>query len=98
MDRVEGLTKLYYYGPMFRGERPQKGRLRQFHQMGVEAIGPNSANPFLDAEVIGLGVHLLNELGIQGYELKINTLGSLEDKEAFAKQLRTKFERQINLF
>ena len=42
LDKSEGLTKLYYMGPMFRGERPQKGRLRQFHQVGVEAIGPQA--------------------------------------------------------
>ncbi len=88
VDRKESLSKYFYIGPMFRGERPQKGRLRQFHQMGVEAIGPDSASPYLDAEVIALAVNLLKGLGLKGFTLKINTLGSKEDKEAFSKKLR----------
>ena len=88
MDRKESLSKYYYIGPMFRGERPQKGRLRQFHQMGVEAIGPDSASPYLDAEVIALAVNLLKSLGLTGFKLKINTLGSQEDKANFSKKLR----------
>ncbi len=87
-DKKEQLSKLYYLGAMFRGERPQKGRLRQFHQIGVEAIGPNSASPYLDAEVIALSVELLKGLGVEGFKLKINTLGSAEDKENFSKLLR----------
>src|SRR3989338_7130944 len=50
LDRKENLSKLYYIGPMFRGERPQKGRLRQFHQIGVEVIGPDGEHPLIDAE------------------------------------------------
>ncbi|MCD4779599.1 MAG: histidine--tRNA ligase [Candidatus Omnitrophica bacterium] len=88
MDRKENLTKLFYIGPMFRGERPQKGRLRQFHQIGVEAIGPQTSAPFLDAEVVTLCVRLLNDFGVKGFKLKINTLGSQEDKENFSKLLR----------
>lgn len=87
-DRKEALTKLFYIGPMFRGERPQKGRLRQFHQLGVEAIGPNSASPYLDAEVISLSIALLKALGVSQYHLKINSLGSAEDKARFSKELR----------
>lgn len=88
MERVGGLAKLFYIGPMFRGERPQKGRLRQFHQMGVEAIGPDSASPYLDAEVIALAVNILKSLGLNGFKLKINTLGSQEDKANFSQKLR----------
>ncbi|MBI5415522.1 MAG: histidine--tRNA ligase [Candidatus Omnitrophica bacterium] len=88
MDRREALTKLFYIGPMFRGERPQKGRLRQFHQIGVEAIGANTATPYLDAEIIALNVELLRTLGVRDFRLKINTLGSAQDKERFSGALR----------
>ena len=88
LDRQEAITKLFYIGPMFRGERPQKGRLRQFHQIGVEAIGANTANPYLDAEIIALNVELLRQLGLKDFRLKINTLGSSHDKENFSKALR----------
>ncbi len=91
LDGKESLSKLFYIGPMFRGERPQKGRLRQFHQIGVEAIGPNSTSPFLDAEVIALAMHLLKEMGIKDAQLKINSLGSKEDKARISAWLRTEF-------
>jgi histidyl-tRNA synthetase len=87
-DKKEPLTKFFYIGAMFRGERPQKGRLRQFHQIGVEAIGPESASPYLDAEMIGLAIELLKALGVSDYQLKINTLGSPEDKKRFSQMLR----------
>lgn len=89
-DRKEGLTKLFYIGAMFRGERPQKGRLRQFHQIGVEAIGPKAASPYLDAEVISLSVELLKAFGVNDYTLKINSLGTPKDKEQLARILREK--------
>mgnify|MGYP001558429756 FL=1 len=76
LDKKESLSKLFYIGPMFRGERPQKGRLRQFHQIGLEAIGPKSASPYLDAEVIASAMHLLKSLGVAGAQLRINTLGT----------------------
>jgi histidyl-tRNA synthetase len=88
-DKNEALSKFFYIGPMFRGERPQKGRLRQFHQIGIEAIGPNSSSPFLDAEVIALAMHLLKELGVKNSKLKINSLGSTEDRENSSIWLRT---------
>lgn len=94
LDTTESLSKLYYIGPMYRGERPQKGRLRQFHQIGVEAIGPqrraedDPCLAYLDAEVIALSVNLLKAFGVKGFELKINTLGSAKDKEHFSKYLR----------
>ncbi|MBI5150623.1 MAG: histidine--tRNA ligase [Candidatus Omnitrophica bacterium] len=88
LDRQQALTKLFYLGPMFRGERPQKGRSRQFHQIGVEAIGPNTATPYLDAEIIALNVELLRTLGVRDFRLKINTLGSAQDKESFSGALR----------
>ena len=73
---------------MFRGERPQKGRLRQFHQIGVESMGPNTSSPYLDAETIGLAVTILKNLGLKNFQLKINTLGSPADKNNFSKLLR----------
>ena len=88
LDGKENLSKLFYLGPMFRGERPQKGRLRQFHQSGVEAIGPNSTSPFLDAEVIALAMHLLKESGVKAPRLRINSLGSKEDKANISAWLR----------
>ena len=97
MDKKEALSKLFYVGPMFRGERPQKGRLRQFHQIGAEAIGPNSASPYLDAEMIALSVHLLKNVGLasEQFHLKLNTLGSTEDKENFSKFLREQLQTHL---
>jgi histidyl-tRNA synthetase len=67
------LVKLFYFGPMFRQERPQKGRLRQFHQFGVEAIG--SLEPSLDAEMIELSVKICFDLGITDFKLHLNSIG-----------------------
>ncbi len=74
--------KYFYYGPMFRHERPQKGRLRQFHQIGIELIGV--AEPLADIEVIALGSRILAELGIGArVALEINTLGDAESRAAY---------------
>ncbi len=70
LDQKPGLQKLYYIGPMFRRERPQKGRFRQFYQIGAEAIG--SESPAVDAEVIEMVVHLLRRVGLTGFELYMN--------------------------
>ena len=96
MDRQGGISKLFYIGPMFRGERPQKGRLRQFHQVGVEVIGANTATPYLDAEVIALNVALLQALGVKDFRLKLNTLGSPQDKENFSKALRKSLQPDVS--
>ncbi len=98
IDKKEHLAKWFYMGPMFRGERPQKGRLRQFHQIGVEAIGPGSSLPYVDAEVTALAVHLLRAFGLKDsdFQLKINTLGSPEDKENFSRLLREKLKSQLS--
>jgi histidyl-tRNA synthetase len=98
MDRKEGLSKLFYIGPMFRGERPQKGRLRQFHQIGVEAMGPQTASPYLDAEVIRLAAAMLERFGLKDFTLKLNTLGTAEDKERFAVLLREKIAGHFDRF
>ena len=78
--------KLFYAGPMFRYERPQKGRLRQFHQIGVELIG--APQPLGDVEVIAIGAHILDQLGIADLvTLELNTLGDPESRQAYREQL-----------
>jgi len=78
--------KLFYNGPMFRYERPQKGRLRQFHQIGVELLGVPT--PQADVEVIALGAHVLDELGLAGRaELELNTLGDAESRDSYRRVL-----------
>ncbi|MBU1887992.1 MAG: histidine--tRNA ligase, partial [Candidatus Omnitrophica bacterium] len=78
LGQEKAVTKLFYIGPMFRSERPQKGRQRQFHQLGVEAIG--SDNPLLDVEVISLAAQIMQALGIKDFNLNINSLGCQKDK------------------
>ncbi len=74
----QGAQKLWYAGPMFRYERPQAGRQRQFHQIGVEFLGVSSARS--DVEVVTLAWDLLHALGVSGLDLQINSLGTLEDR------------------
>jgi histidyl-tRNA synthetase len=96
LERAEGLSKFFYIAPMFRGERPQKGRLRQFNQIGAEAIGYQGDNPLLDVEMIALAVDLLKAFGVAGFKLKINSLGTAEDKAGFAKWLRSELNGKID--
>ena len=78
--------KLFYHGPMFRYERPQKGRMRQFHQIGIEVLGAPEA--LADVEVIALGAHILDELGIlQKTVLHLNSLGDPESRAAYRDKL-----------
>jgi histidyl-tRNA synthetase len=86
MHKLAQPVKLSYLGPFFRHERPQAGRYRQFHQLGVEAIGTDS--PLADAEVIGLQAELLAELGVPGVELRLGSLGSLEARHAYLEELK----------
>src|SRR5580693_785872 len=86
LDQVPGVKKLYYMGPMFRRERPQKGRYRQFYQIGAEAIGSDA--PAVDAEVIEMVVHLLAEVGIDGAELLINSVGTRASRARYNEELR----------
>jgi len=87
--------KVFYAGPMFRYERPQKGRYRQFHQIGAELIGP--AEPLADAEIIMLGWLIIRELGIfEGVALELNTLGDTESRAAYRAALVTYFEGHRN--
>jgi len=85
------LQKLYYVGPQFRRERPQKGRYRQFSQIGAEVIGPPSAgseSPLRDAEVLEMLASLLDELGITGWTLELNSVGSSADRARYNETLR----------
>jgi histidyl-tRNA synthetase len=94
LDKKDGFVKLYYIGAMFRAERPQKGRLRQFHHIGVEAIG--SLSPYLDIEVISLADRLLRELGIKDFTVNLNSLGCAEDKNNLAVSLRFKLKSKAD--
>jgi histidyl-tRNA synthetase len=86
LDQRPGVQKLYYMGPMFRRERPQKGRYRQFFQIGAEAIG--SESPFIDAEVIEMVVELLSRAGLTGFTLLINSVGCQNCRPLYMEKLR----------
>jgi histidyl-tRNA synthetase len=89
------LQKLYYVGPQFRRERPQKGRYRQFWQIGAEVIGPESAgseSPLRDSEVLEMLASLLDELGITGWTLELNSVGSAADRARYNETLRKALE------
>ena len=90
----QGAQKLWYAGPMFRYERPQAGRQRQFHQIGVEWLGVASARS--DVEVIALAWDLLAQLGVGGLELEINSLGTPEDRQAYRAALVAWLEQRID--
>jgi histidyl-tRNA synthetase len=86
-----GLQRFYYIGPQFRRERPQKGRYRQFYQIGAEVIGPPAAgseSPAVDAEVLEMLAALLDNLGIKGWTLELNSVGSAEDRRRFNEALQ----------
>src|SRR6201987_3316786 len=86
-----GLNKLYYIGPQFRRERPQKGRYRQFYQIGAEIIGPSSAgseSPARDAEILEMLASLLDRLGIKGWNLQLNSIGCPADRARFNAALK----------
>jgi len=90
-----GLNKLYCIGPMFRRERPQKGRYRQFYQIDAEIIGPSSAgseSPARDAEVLEMVATLLDRLGIRGWTLQLNSVGTPADRARFNEALRKALE------
>ncbi len=90
LDQQPGVQKLYYIGPMFRRERPQKGRYRQFFQIGAEAIGADS--PAVDAEAIELAVAILQAAGINGFELLINSVGSKQSRAKYNDALRVELQ------
>src|ERR1700751_5818133 len=90
-----GLNKLSYIGPQFRRERPQKGRYRQFYQIGAEVIGPSpsgSESPARDAELLGMLATLLDRLGISDWNLQLNSVGCPSDRAKFNEALRQALE------
>src|SRR5271165_188870 len=94
-----GLNKLFYIGPQFRRERPQKGRYRQFYQIGAEVIGPASAgseSPARDAEVLELLATLLDRLGIKDWTLELNSVGCADDRAAYNQALRKALEPVVS--
>ena len=90
----EGPKRLWYTGPMFRHERPQRGRYRQFHQFGIEALG--FAGPDIDAEIILMGQRLWDELGLKGVRLEINSLGQADERAQHRAALVTYFEQNAS--
>lgn len=95
LDKSMSLAKFYYLGPMFRAERPQAGRLRQFHHIGIEAIG--SSSPYLDAEVILLAVNILQEIGVNNFTVQLNSIGCQKDREKYKVILRKALKNKLKL-
>ncbi len=91
MDQRPGVQKLYYMGPMFRRERPQKGRYRQFFQIGAEAIG--SASPDVDAEMIELAMDILKSAGLESPVLLVNSVGDANCRPAYIAALREELRK-----
>ncbi len=91
----DGGKRLYYLGPMFRHERPQRGRYRQFYQLGTEAIG--FAGPEMDAEVIVLASHLLQRLGLSNVRVELNSLGVAPERQQHRAALIAYFEQHAEL-
>jgi histidyl-tRNA synthetase len=90
LDQIPGVKKYYYIGPMFRRERPQKGRFRQFFQIGAEAIG--SESPIVDAEVIEMVIEVLKKAGIDGFHVVLNSIGDANCRPQYLELLREKLK------
>ncbi|MCD8870174.1 histidine--tRNA ligase [Staphylococcus gallinarum] len=99
-NKMQGLpnqpVKLYYNGPMFRYERKQKGRYRQFTQFGVEAIG--AENPAMDAEVLAMVMHIYESFGLKHLKLVINSIGDIDSRKEYNEALVKHFEPVIDTF
>ncbi len=95
LGKLQPLNKLYYISPMFRQERPQAGRQRQFHQFGCEAIGSNS--PILDGEIIITAYRILQKLNLKDLKVKINSLGIPSARESYKKILREYLRNKLHL-
>ena len=92
LHKADPIVKWYYNGPMYRYEAPQKGRFREFHQMGIEMFGVR--NPLLDAEIIKMGCEFLERLGIKDLVVEINSLGNIESRKKYIEDLKQfMFER-----
>jgi histidyl-tRNA synthetase len=94
LDQKPVLQKLYYIGPMFRRERPQKGRFRQFYQIGAEAIG--SESPMVDAEVIEMVIDLLRRAGLEGFQLLVNSVGDQNCRPQYVALLKEKLGEVVS--
>ena len=94
LGRIRPINKLYYIDALFRRERPQKGRYRQFHQFGVEAFG--SEHPEIDAEVIALAISVFESLGLEGLKLNLNSIGSAECRENYRTALKDYLKPYFN--
>lgn len=94
LEQRGGSQNLYYIGPMFRAERPQKGRQRQFHQFGAEIIGPD--DPIADVEIISLMLAIYNRVGITNTTLKINSVGDPESRAAYKEALQNYFRPHLD--
>ena len=94
LDQRPGVQKLYYMGPMFRRERPQKGRYRQFYQIGAEAIGSESA--MVDAEVIAMVIEILRRAGLSGFQLLVNSVGDANCRPQYIQRLREELRGVAN--
>ena len=92
LHTLQPLQKLFSIGPMFRHERPQKGRLRQFHQINAECLG--SSNPYTDAEIILLLIHILKAFGLADIRLRLNSLGCPACRPSFAAAIQAFFEKR----
>jgi histidyl-tRNA synthetase len=93
LDQRPGVQKLYYMGPMFRRERPQKGRYRQFYQIGAEAIGSESA--MIDAEVIAMVIEILERAGLVGFRLLLNSVGDANCRPQYIARLREELKTVV---
>jgi histidyl-tRNA synthetase len=96
MHRLPAPVKLWYKGPMFRYERPQAGRQRQFHQLGVEMFGVES--PSADAEVIALAMNFLNSLGVEGLTLEINNIGCPQCRNEYKNKIKQAIQPKLSEF
>jgi histidyl-tRNA synthetase len=96
LHKQRGLNKLFYFGPAFRRERPQKGRFRQFHQFGVEAFG--SADPLMDVETILLLADVLGALQVRDYALRINSIGCGACRGAYRELLRREIQPELDRY
>ncbi len=94
LHKSDPIVKWYYYGPMYRYEAPQKGRMREFHQIGTEVFGIR--NPYLDAEIIKMGVDFLKSVGIVDIFVEINSLGNLTSRSKYINELKKFIETRID--
>ena len=95
MARLSAPVKLWYKGPMFRYERPQAGRQRQFHQFGIEVLG--SDGPSVDAEVISLAVQFFNEMGLNNLSVNINSVGCPTCREEYNRKLKEYLDQKVDV-